>query len=108
MQHDLHVLRRGGHEVDDVVIEGHQPDPVTLVMHEIGEARREYARVIELGDAGRAEVHRLRHVEQHREIRIRLRFVFLDVVTIGSCPQLPVHAPNVVARNVAAVLGKVH
>src|SRR5215470_16980218 len=77
------------------------------MVHEIGQARREDPCVIELGDPGRAEVHRLRHVEQHREVRIRLRLVFLNVVAVGARPELPVHPADVVARNVAAVLGEI-
>ena len=54
-----------------------------------------------------AVVHRLRHVEQHREVHVRLGFVLLDVVAIRPRPQPPVHAPDVVAGHVPAVLRKV-
>ena len=54
-----------------------------------------------------AVVHRLRHVEQHREVRVRLGLVLLHVVAVGPRPQLPVHAADVVARHVAAMLGEV-
>ena len=85
----------------------HEADAIALVVHEVGQARGQDARVVELGDAAAAVVHRLRHVEQHREVHVRLGFVLLDVVAVGPRPQPPVHAADVVARHVAAMLGEV-
>ena len=62
---------------------------------------------VELRDPPAAVVHRLRHVEQHREVHVRLGFVLLDVVAIRARPQPPVHPADVVTGHVAAVLGKV-
>ena len=55
-----------------------------------------------------AEAHRLRDVEQHGEVRVRVGLVLLDVEAIGAREQPPVDAADVVARRVAAVLGEVH
>jgi hypothetical protein len=108
VQHRVHVLGGRRHVLDDLAVERDEPDAVALVMHEVGQAGREDARVIELGDAAAAVVHRLRHVQQHREVHVGLGFVFLDVVAVGARPEAPVHAADVVARDVAAVLGEVH
>ncbi len=108
VQHRLHVLGGRRHVLDDGVVKGDEPDAVALMVHEVGQTRREDARVFELGDAAAAVVHRLRHVHQHREVHVRLGFVLLDVVAIRPRPQPPVHAADVVARHIAAVLGEVH
>ena len=107
MQHGVHVLGRRRHVLDDLAVERDEADAVALVVHQVGQARGEDARVVELRDAAAAVVHRLRHVEQHREVHVRLGFVLLDVVAVGARPQPPVHAADVVARHVAAVLGEI-
>ena len=53
------------------------------------------------------EAHRPRDVEDHREVRVRVGLVLLQVVPVGARVQLPVDAADVVARHVAAVLGEV-
>ena len=42
------------------------------------------------------------------EVRVRVGFVFLQVVAIGARVQLPVDAADVVAGHVAAMLGEIH
>ena len=93
--------------LDDLGVEGDEADAVALMVHQVRQAGGQDARVIELGDALAAVVHRLRHVEQHREVHVRLGFVLLDVVAIRARPQPPVHPADVVAGHVAAVLGEV-
>ena len=53
------------------------------------------------------ELHRARDVEQDREVGVRVGLVLLDVVAIGARVQPPVDAADVVAGDVAAVLGEV-
>ena len=99
--------------IDDVVVERREPDAVALRAREIGEARREIAAVVELGHAPRlplrvaAIAHRRRHVEQHDEVRVRVRLELLHVVAVAPRVQAPVDAPDVVARHVRAMLGEV-
>ena len=107
VQHGVHVLGRRRHVLDDLAVEGAEADPVALVVDQVGQAGGDDARVVELGDAAAAVVHRLRHVEQHREVHVGLGFVFLDVVAVGPRPQPPVHPPDVVAGHVAAMLGEI-
>ena len=108
VQHDVHVLGRGRHVLDDVVVERDEPDAVALAVHQIGQAAGQHLAVIELGDAAAAVAHRLRHVEQHREVGVRVRLVLLYVVPVRARVQPPVDAADVVARDVAAVLGEIH
>ena len=108
VQHRVHVLGRRRHELDHVVVEGGEADAITLVVHQVGQAGGDDARVVELGDAAAAVVHRLRHVQQHREVHVRLGLVLLDVEPVGARPHAPVHPADIVAGHVAAVLGKVH
>ena len=107
VQHHVEVLRRRRHVRDDVVVEGDDADAVALPLREVGEARAEIAAVFELRDAAARELHRLRDVEQDREVGVGVGFVLLDVVAVGARVQPPVDAADVVAGDVAAVLGEV-
>jgi hypothetical protein len=49
VQQDRQVLGRGRHEVDDVLVEGHEAHAVPLLAREVGEARHQVARVVQLG-----------------------------------------------------------
>ena len=108
MQNDVHVLRRRGHVLDDVAVERGEPDAVPLAVHEVGQAAGQHLAVLELGHAAAAVAHRLRHVQQHREVGVRVRLVLLDVVPVRPGVQPPVDATDVVARNVAPMLGEIH
>src|SRR5262249_57036557 len=65
------------------------------------------ARVLELRDAAAREAHRPRDVEEHAEIRVRVRFVLLDVVAVGARVEPPVDAADVVARYIAPVFREI-
>ena len=104
---DLEVLGRRRHPLDDVVVEGHDAHPVALLHAEIAEAGGEEPAVVELGQLVAAEVHRLRDVEDGREVGVGVGLELLDVEPVGPRPEPPVDAPDVVARHVAAVLGEV-
>jgi hypothetical protein len=81
---------------------------IALPLGEIGQACRHEAAVFELGDAAAAgELHRPGNVEQDREIRVGVGFVLLDVVAIRSRVEPPVDTTDIVAGDVAAVLGKI-
>ena len=107
MEHDVEVLRRCRHVGDDVLVEGEDADAVALPLRQVGEARREKRSVFELGHPAAREAHRPRDVEQDREVGVGVGVVLLDVVAIGARVQPPVDAPDVVAGDVAAVLGEV-
>ena len=107
VQHDVHVLGGGRDVLDDVAVESHEADAVALPVHQVRQAGGQDAAVFELGDAAAAKAHRLRHVEQHGEVRVGVRLVLLDVEPIGAAEQLPVDAPDVVSRGVPAMLGEV-
>ena len=82
VQHDVEMLGRRRDVLDDRAVEGHDPDPIALAMGQIRQTGRQKARVLELRDAAACESHRSRHVEQHAEVRIRVRFVLFNVVAI--------------------------
>ena len=63
VQHDVEVLGRRRHVLDDVLVEGDEADAIALLVDQVGQARGQRLRVIELAEP-RAERHRLRHVEQ--------------------------------------------
>ena len=107
VQRDLEVLGGRRHPLDDVVVEGHDAHPVALLRAEVAEAGGEEAAVVELGQLVAAEAHRLRDVEEHREVGVGVGLELLDVEPVGPGPEPPVDAPDVVARHVAAVLGEV-
>jgi len=95
------------HVRDDVAVEGDDADAVALALGEVAEARPDETAVLELADPAATEAHRLRHVEQDAEVRVGVRLILLDVVAIGAGVQPPVDAPDVIAGDVAAVLGEV-
>jgi len=107
VQHHVEVLGRSRHVRDDVLVEGEDTDAIALLVRQIREAGSEKRSVLELGHAAARELHRPRDVEQDREVRVRVRFVLLDVVPVGARVQAPVHAADVVAGDVAAVLGEI-
>ena len=51
--------------------------------------------------------HRARHVEQHDEVRVRVRLELLHIEAVRLGEQLPVEAARVVAGDIGAVLGEV-
>ena len=108
VDHRVHVLGRRRHELHDVVVERRKAHAVALVVHQVGQARAEDPCVVELGDAAAAVVHRLRHVQQHREVHVGFGLVLLDVQPVGAGPHAPVHPAHVVAGHVAAVFGEIY
>ena len=108
VQHHFHVLGRGRHMFTDVVVERHQAHAIALPVHEVGQTPGEDPGVLELRDTPRAEVHGLRHVEQHREVRVRVRLVLLHVEALGAGKHAPVNPAHVVAGHVPAVLGEIY
>ena len=102
------MLGRRRHEVDDVVVEGDEPDTVTLALREDGESRRKVASVIELGDPCASEVHRARDVENDGEVRVGVRLELLDVEPVRTRKQAPIDLANVVPRHVRTMLGEIH
>jgi hypothetical protein len=88
-------------------VERDQADAIALALREVGEARADEAPVFQLRDAAARELHRPRDVEQHRQVGVGVGFVLLHVVAIGPGEQPPVDAADVVAGDVAAVLGEV-
>ena len=107
VQQHVEVLRRRRHVRQHLLIERDDADAVALAMREVRQAGREELPVVELGHAPARERHRLRDVEQHREIGVGVRFVLLDEVLVGPRVQPPVHAADVVAGDVAAMLGEI-
>src|SRR5262249_55415842 len=63
--------------------------------------------VLELRHAVAREAHRFRLVEEHRKIGVGVRLVLLHEVPVGPRVQPPIHATDVVAGDVASVLGEV-
>ena len=107
VERDLEMLGGRRHPFHDVVVERDDAHPVALLRAEIAEAGGEEAAVVELGQLVAAEAHRLRHVEDHREVGVGVGLELLDVEPIGPRVEPPVDAPDVVARHVPAVLGEV-
>ncbi len=91
----------------DFAVERHEAHTVALMVYEIRETGGQHSGVVELRDAAGAIVHRLRHIQQHRKVHVRLGFVLLDVVAVRPRPEPPVHPTDVVAGHVAAVLGEI-
>src|SRR5262249_41136973 len=77
-------------------------------LSEVGETRREIASVLELRHRAALEAHGFGHVQDDTEVRVRVRFVLLDVEAIGPREQPPVDAADVVARHVPAMLGEIN
>ena len=107
-EHGVHVLGRRRHMLDDLTVERHETDAVALAMDQVRQAGSQNPGVIELRDAAAAVVHRLRHVEQHREVHVRLGFVLLDVVAVGPRPDAPIHPANIVTGHVPTMLGEIN
>ena len=91
----------------DVLVEGDDADAIALPLRQVGHARADEAAVLELGKALARELHRPRDVEQDRHVRVSVGLILLDVIAIGARVEAPVDAADVVAGDVAAMLGKV-
>ena len=101
-----HRARR--HVAERPVGEQQRPDRVLLVEHQVGERRRQRARVLELAHRGarRLESHRAREVEQQVAAQVGLLGVLLDQVAVAARPHLPVQVLERIAGHVRAVLGE--
>ena len=71
------------------------------------ETRADETAVLELGNAAARELHRSRDVEEDRQVGVGVGLVLLHVEAIGPRVQPPVDAADVVAGDVAPVLGEV-
>ncbi len=107
VEDQLEVFGRRRHEVDDVMVDGHNADAVALLAREVAQTRRQIARVVELADPIAGVIHRSRDVEDDDEVRVRVRLELLDVETVGAAKDSPVDAPNVVARHVRSMLREI-
>jgi len=92
----------------DVGIERDQTDPIPLLVHQVCQAPGEHLPVLDFADTAAAEPHRLRHVEQHRKIRVGIRLVLLDIEAVGPRVESPVDAADIVAGDISAVLRKIY
>ncbi len=108
MQHDLQVLRRGGDEIHDVLVEGDDADAIALLLGEHGERGGEEPGVVELGEPLASEAHRAGDVEQEGEAGVGVGFELLHVEAVGAGEEPPVDAADVVSRHVGPVLGEVY
>ena len=77
------------------------------MIREIAEAGGEDPRVINFLHLARSIVHGSANVEQDEYTRVGLTFVQLDVQPVASREDVPIDAPNLVARHVLAVGGKI-
>src|SRR5688572_10602684 len=107
VEHMGEVPRAGWYVLEHVALEGYEAHPVALALREPEQARREEARVIELGNLAAAIPHRRRAIQQHHDCCIGLRFELLEVEPVGPRPELPVEPPQVVAREVGAMLREI-
>ena len=99
---------RAGTKRQRLVGEQQRADGVLLTQHQVGERRRQRARVFELGQRGarRLEAHRARQVEQQVAAEVRLLGVLLHEVAVALGEHLPVEVLERIARHVRAVLGE--
>ena len=97
----------GGQLVHQAGGEGGQPCSVPLALGEIGQAGREIAGVVHLGDRARAVGHGTGDVQQQIDVGAGLALVLLDVVAVGSGIHFPVDLANVVSLDILAVLGEI-
>ncbi len=91
----------------DLRVEGHQPDAVLLLKHQIRETGSQPGSVFVFARAavfGPAVLHRSAEIEQQRGSEIRLLLVLADVKAIASTENAPVDVPDFVARDVLPVL----
>jgi hypothetical protein len=107
VEQHVEMFCRRRHVRDDLAVEGDDADAVPLPVREVRQARGEIAAVFQLGHLAALEPHRFRDVEEDAEVGVRVRFVLFHVEAVGAREQAPVDAADVVAGNVAAVLGEV-
>src|SRR2546429_4286275 len=92
----------------DLGIERQQPDAIPLVISEIAEAGGEDSRVIDLLDFAGAVIHGSTDVEKNENARVRLTFVQLYIQLVAAGKNVPIDAPDFVARHVLADGGETH
>ena len=107
VERELEVARRRRHVLQHAIVEGDEPHAVALLVREVEERGGQEPPVVQLRDGARAEAHGCRHVERHHAVGVRVGLELLDVVAVGPGEHAPVHAAQVVAGLVAAVLGEV-
>ena len=91
---------------DDPLRHARQADRVALLHGQVAERPGELAGVLDLGDAGRAKTHRAAGVEHEAAAQIGVGLELLDVEPIRPAVGPPVEPPQIVARDVLAILGE--
>ena len=87
-------------------VERDQPDRVALADHQVGQRRRQPPRVLELRDGLARVAHAARRVDDEIGLKVRLFFIFLDVIAVGLAEGPPVDMADLVAGPVLAMLGE--
>ena len=100
-------LRLGRQAVADLLVEGHQPDRVLLVDHQVAQRGGQADRVVELGQLLAVGVaHRAAQVHHQVAGDVRLGLELLDVVLVGLGVDQPVDVLGIVAGRVLAMLAE--
>ena len=89
-----------------LLVEQHQPGRIALLRQQVGERRRQVARVGQLRHALAPVAHRRRRIDEQERAHLRLVLEALDVVAVDAADRLPVDAADVVAGRVLLVLGE--
>ena len=107
MKHDIEMLGRRWHEVDDVIIEGDHTDPVPLLPREVGQAGSEIAGVVKFADSVARVSHRARDIEDDTEVGVGVGLELLHIEPIRTTEEPPIDTPDIVARHVGTVFCEV-
>ncbi len=100
----MRLLAPRRHNVSHRRIKRDDSDRILLTKQEIRQSRCNGARIVELGDLSRTELHRLTGIDEQRRTEIRLLFKELDVILVGLRPDLPIDVAGLVASDVFAML----
>jgi hypothetical protein len=76
-------------------------------LRKIGQRGRKVGSVFHLRNGSGLVSHGTAHIQQKVNVGIGFAFVLFDVITIGSCKNLPVDASDIVSGHVLPVFGKV-
>ena len=104
--HELALARGRLNIVAHVVIEDDHAGRVALLVGQIGQRRRQKARVIQLGDAVRAVAHGSAGIQQQGELRIGFAAIAFQIHALGAREDVPIHVAQIVAGRVGAILGE--
>jgi len=108
---DVFQVRRiaaGANKPADFAVEGHQPDAVLLMQHQIGQRRGRPAGVVQFRHRCRTALilHALARVQEQVAHQVRLFLELFQVVFIGASEHLPIEIAEIVAGRVLAVFGE--